>query len=124
MFVLVGLFLALLVLVSMWIGVMVLRKSSKQSGPRLMFGGCIALSVGLLGMVLVWVLAMNEAELATGFYLGAQLLNFLIPLGLIVFMVGFTLHALQVSRAYERIGELETIISAQQEQLAQYESRA
>jgi hypothetical protein len=123
-FSLVGIVFALMVLVSMWIGVLALRKSGKHAGPRLMFFGCIALSLGLLVTVAAWVLPLSGPELATGFVLGLRLLVVLVPLGILLFMIGFTLHGLQVGRVYERIADLETIIEAQQEQLTQYEARA
>lgn len=114
----------LVVLGAAWTGVAALRKSTKASGSKVMFVGCTLATVGLLLAIVFGVISMSGSLGSSGFFMVAQILNLLIPLGFVVFIVGFALHGLQVRGIVERMAELEAIVNAQQEHLSRLETQA
>ena len=119
----IGPVIILLFLVPAWVGTIALRKSSNRSGVKVMFVGCILASSGVLAAVLLSIASRAQADLFGPVHMAASISYMAIPLGVLVFMIGFALHGMQVRRLVDRVTELETILTAQQEQLSRTEGK-
>lgn len=118
-----GLLPLLAFLILAWVGSLPLRKAVPQSGAKLLFIGCVTMTVGaFLALALGLVATMNNSGYGVPAMLG--LVGYLaILLGLLVFMIGFALHGLQIGRVVERITELETVAAAQQEEIERLQTK-
>lgn len=115
--------LLLVLLVLAWIGALALRKAVPQSGAKLVFIGCVVTTLGTVFLIALGVVAManrSGSGISSILGLGGYMA---IGLGLLVFMVGFALHGLQIGRVVERISELETVTAAQQEEIARLQTK-
>ncbi|MBK1828952.1 hypothetical protein [Haloferula rosea] len=110
-------------LVPAWVGAVALRKARPSSGAKVLFIGCVVSTVGIVLTLLLVVAGFAMGMNGPGLQIAALVSYLTIPVGMLVFMVGFALHGLQSARVVDRITELETIAAAQQEQISRLEAQ-
>ncbi|MGB1130709.1 MAG: hypothetical protein ACPG4K_11715 [Haloferula sp.] len=119
----IGFVIPLLFLVPAWVGAVALRKSTSQSGPKVILIGCIVASLGVI-LSLASLFAVAGVAGPEQILQVVSIISFVsVPLGILVFMIGFALHGLQIGRVVARTAELETIAAAQQEEIARLQSK-
>jgi len=118
-----GSLLLLLILVPAWIGSLALRKARPHSGAKVLFIGCVVTTFGVVAVVLLGLMVQWVGPMGVPLNVAILISSVAIPLGILVFMIGFALHGLQSGRVVDRITELETIVSAQQEQISRLEGQ-
>lgn len=123
MFGFLGPVMLLVSLVPAWVGAIALRKACPSSGAKVLFIGCVLSTVGLAAVLLFAVFALGVGMDGPALQIAAVVASMAIPVGMLVFMVGFALHGLQSARVVDRITELETIAAAQQEQISRLEAQ-
>lgn len=117
------------VLIAMWIGLAGLAKGGREAAWWTMTSGVAFVTLGVLTVVVSgFLVAMafrrmgssssvfatpKWVEILPGLGIGS------LGLGMLLFAIGFAIHGMKGRRLRQRIDELETVIAAQNEQLAQ-----
>jgi hypothetical protein len=126
------LFLAAMV-AGLWVGVLGHRKAGRDGAWWTMLVGLILISIGILvPTVAGWFVFESFSNSRAGGgspALGAPLLGILgllsytfLPLGLILFSIGFALNGLKAGRIHARVKELEQISDAMGEEISRLSS--
>jgi hypothetical protein len=126
------LFLAAMV-TGLWVGVLGHRKAGRDGAWWTMLVALILISIGILVPTLAgWLLFESFSNSRTGGgspSLGAPLLGILgvlsytfLPLGLILFSIGFALNGLKAGRIHARMKELEQVSDAMGEEISRLNS--
>ena len=113
----------------LWIGLGGLWRSRRGPAWWLMATGVTLNTLGPIAMVagsMMQMAAFQRAAAAGSFTgsqsNGAEVLmvggGFMIPIGLMLFAIGFALHGMRTARAQQRIGELEQLTQAMDEEIS------
>lgn len=112
------------VLVAQWVGVIALGKVSRNVAWWCMLAGAIAATLGSFGSVFAtYLVSYFMGSGGTNYYMtGVWVVSGISGLGSLLFMIGFAIHGLKSKSLVDRILELETVLTAQGEQLARQQS--
>lgn len=132
---LIGTVLLLGVVVGIWVGLAGLWRTRRGAAWWLMAGGAALNTIGPIVLVAGSILMANAlsrsvaggssaAPLSSGLNIpaGASILTtagvLAIPVGLLLFGIGFAIHGMRAARTQERIGELEQLTQAMDEEIS------
>ena len=113
-------------LIAQVVGLAGLAKVGKGGAWWTMAAGVVLTGLGIL-MNVVGMIRMTSGMGSSGYGFGNGLAFFLMAgagsatLGSLLFAIGFAVHGLGMRRVVERAGELEAVVAAQQERLAELE---
>ena len=112
------------VLIAQWVGVIALGKAGRTGAWWSMLVGVTTSTLGTFGSVFAtYLMAYFMGSGGSNQYMiGLWIVSGLSGLGSLLFMIGFALHGLKSKSLVERILELETVLTAQGEQLARQQS--
>ncbi len=123
-----GILIWLPVLIALWVGVIGLAKAGRSGAWWSMLVGLGLVCLGIVGGVIGAVVMVRQVGAAPGTLSRFEVMQIVAMvsaagagLGVLLFSIGFAIHGFQSRRARERIVELETVVSAQNEQLARYQ---
>lgn len=117
----------------LWVGVLGHRKAGRDGAWWTMLAGMILITVGIFVPALAWWLlfeSISSSRAGGGSPgLGAPFLGVLavlsytlLPLGLILFSIGFALNGLKAGRIFARMKELEQVSDAMGEEISRLTS--
>ncbi|RYD38163.1 MAG: hypothetical protein EOP87_02110 [Verrucomicrobiaceae bacterium] len=119
-----GLFLfALPVLIAQWIGVVHLAKSGRSGEWWCMLSGTIMTTLGPILQIAALSLSWMGTNDSMAFFTAIMITGAISTLGSLLFMIGFAIHAVRLSRMRGRISELEMMNLAQAAELERIRNR-
>lgn len=124
----IGILIWLPVLIALWLGVIGLAKAGRGGAWWSMMVGLGMVCLGILAGVIGAVVMVRQAGAPPGSSSRFEVMQIVAMvatagagLGVLLFSIGFAIHGFQSRRTRERVAELETVVSAQNEQLARYQ---
>lgn len=113
----------------LWVGVLGHRKAGRDGAWWTMLAGSILITIGIVVPALAGWLIVESRRGGGTYSLGppffgvlAVLSYTLLPLGLILFSVGFALNGLKAGRIFARMKELEQVSDAMGEEISRLTS--
>jgi len=127
---LIGIIALLGVVIAIWIGLVGLGRTRRGVAWWLMASGAVLNTIGPIALVVgivLWSNAMSRAFATAGpprgptIPSGATTLTIggsaAIPIGMLLFGIGFAIHGMRAARTQERVGELEQLTQAMDEEI-------